>query len=785
MSLKFQHFDPNCFCTRSSSKSTPRTKISSKHAKNFYPQKKIRPGPDGKTAESKNLDMKSGRNAAQGGIRKNGVSEPRIGLFTKRPYGRLETKSKRTRETGFRNLREDVQTNCSTKCVKYGGCVPAILEALRRCDDLDKALKPWERTLTNKERSIILKEQLGWERAYEIFNWFRKKGCYEINAIHYNIMLRILGRAQRWTELKNLWDDMRGRRVEPVNSTYGTLIDVHCKARRQEEAMEWVDLMYQNRMEPDEVTMGIVVQMYKKAGDFKKAEEFFKQWETVNARRAHESISSPLCLSSYTHNNLIDTYGKAGKVKEASEAFERMLDEGISPTTVNFNTMIHLYGNNNQMEEVGSLMQKMEDLDCCPDTRTYNILIFLHAKHNDIETASFYFEAMKSASLEPDIVSYRTLLYAFSIRQMVSEADMLVLEMDEKGMEIDEYTQSALTRMYLVAGMLERSWSWFHSIQKHNISPDKCSYSSIIQILASANLPVRAKHYLTEMQGAGLVDDCIPHSAVISSFIKTGQFEKAVSLYIEMIRFDIQPDPVVYGVLINAFAEIGSVKGVNFYLNEMRKNGLEKNSVIYNSLIKIYSKVGFLKDAEEIYTAFLSLEDGPDTYSSNCMINLYSLRSMIGRAEEIFDGLRRKGDANEFSYAMMLCMYRRNGMFDEAVQMAKEMREKELLNDVLSYNNVIGLYALVGRFRDAMITFKDMLVSSSSVRPDGFTFKSLGVILVKCGVSKEDVKRLSEKGDDQNGVSLWISMLSSVIGFCDDDDDDDKDDDYHAVIGER
>lgn len=31
-------------------------------------------------------------------------------------------------------------------------------------------------------------------------------------------------------------------------------------------------------MEPDEVTMGIAVQMYKKAGEFKKAEDFFKKW---------------------------------------------------------------------------------------------------------------------------------------------------------------------------------------------------------------------------------------------------------------------------------------------------------------------------------------------------------------------------------------------------------------------------------------------------------------------------------------------------------------------------
>ncbi|VFQ70764.1 unnamed protein product [Cuscuta campestris] len=507
-------------------------------------------------------------------------------------------------------------------------------------------------------------------------------------------MLRVLGRAQRWTELKNLWDDMRGRRVEPVNSTYGTLIDVHYKARRQEEAMEWVDLMYQNRMEPDEVTMGIVVQMYKKAGDFKKAEEFFKQWETVNARRAHESISSPLCLSSYTHNNLIDTYGKAGKVKEASEAFERMLDEGISPTTVNFNTMIHLYGNNNRMEEVGSLMQKMEDLDCCPDTRTYNILIFLHAKHNDIETASFYFEAMKSASLEPDIVSYRTLLYAFSIRQMVSEADMLVLEMDEKGMEIDEYTQSALTRMYLVAGMLERSWSWFHRFHLSGRMTPECY---------SANIDAFGEH--GHVWEAEKVFDCCREHFPGS--------KRALTV-------------LEFNVMIKAYGISKKYNEACLLFDSIQKHNISPDKCSYSSIIQILASANL-------------------PFHKN----------------------------------------RRNGMFDEAVQMAKEMREKELLNDVLSYNNVIGLYALVGRFRDAMIMFKDMLVSSSSVRPDGFTFKSLGVILVKCGVSKEDVKRLSEKGDDQNGVSLWISMLSSVIGFCDDDDDDDKDDDYHAVIGER
>ncbi|XP_019180791.1 PREDICTED: pentatricopeptide repeat-containing protein At3g23020 [Ipomoea nil] len=859
MFAKFQHFDTNCFYVRSSTKITPRIGISVKPARKDHHQRKIQLNPDGRSVESKNVGVKLGPNVGLGDVRKNlqnqkstsldernGVLKSQTGLFTKRD-GRVEGKKKSGGETRRGNLHEKVQTKCSTKWGRYGGCIPAILEALESCDDLDEALKPWEMTLTNKERSIILKEQLGWERASEIFNWFKKKGCYEVNVIHYNIMLRTLGRAHRWSEVEKLCDEMRGRSIKPVNSTYGTLIDVYSKGGRREEAMKWLDLMNQRGMEPDEVTMGTVVQMYKKAGEFKKAEEFFKKWslnmqqveQPVNGkpRRNISSAVSSICLSSYTYNNLIDTYGKAGQVKEASETFERMVKEGIAPTTVTFNTMIHLYGNNGQLEEVGSLMRKMEELKCCPDTRTYNILIFLHAKHDNIEMAANYFKLMKSASLEPDTVSYRTLLYAFSIRQMVCEADMLILEMDERGLEIDEFTQSALTRMYLVAGMLERAWSWFwrfhlggemtsecysanidafgehghilegekvfnccqevkrltvlefnvmikaygiskkydeacflfDSMQNHDISPDRCSYSSLIQMLAGADLPVKAKSYVSKMQEAGLVDDCVPYSVVISSFIKLGQLEMAVSLYKEMIRFGIQPDVVVYAVLINAFADIGSVKDVNCYFDDMRKAGLQMNTVICNSLIKIYSKVGYLKEAEEIYETLLSFEDGPDIYSSNCMIDLYSLRSMVGQAEEVFEHLRRKGIANEFSYAMMLCMYKRNGRFNEAIRIAKAMRDQGLLTDLLSYNNVLGLYAVVGRFKDAMATFKEMLTSST--QPDDFTFKSLGIILVKCGVPKETVGKLKmmRKKDPQKGLLAWTSILSSVTGLYDTD----------------
>lgn len=742
----------------------------------------------------------------------------------------------------------EVQTKCSTKWARYGGCIPSMLQALDTVKDLDEALKPWAENLSNKERSIILKEQSSWERALEIFEWFKRQECHELNVIHYNIILRTLGKARKWSYVQSLWDEMSVKGIVPINSTYGTLIDVCSKGGLKEEAVCWLERMNERGMEPDEVTMGIVVQMYKKAGEFQKAEEFFKKWSSRESLRHGEDTKTMIgkvengshvngSLSSYTYNTLIDTYGKAGQLKEASETFAQMLREGIVPTTVTFNTMIHIYGNNDQLAVVDSLIKKMEELHCPPDTRTYNILIFLHAKNDKISMASRYFWKMKEANLEPDIVSYRTLLYAYSIRRMVCEAEELISEMDGGGLEIDEYTQSALTRMYIEAGMLEKSWLWFRrfhlagdmssegysanidgygerghvleaeraficcqegkkltvlvfnvmvkaygmgrnydkacnlfdGMTSHGAVPDKCSYNSLIQILAGADLPHMAKRYLRKMQEAGLVSDCIPYCAVISSYMKLGQLEMAEEVYKDMIRFNVEPDVVVYGILINAFADVGNVKQAQSYFDAMESAGLPPNAVIYNSLIKLYTKVGYLKEAQETYKLLRSLEASPDVYTSNCMIDLYSERSMVRQAEEIFEIMKKKGDANEFTYAMMLIMYKRNGRFEEATRIAKQMRESGLISDLLSYNNVLGLYAVDGRFKDVIGTFKDMV--NAAIQPDDFTFKSLGAVLMKCGVPKRAVNKLelARKKNAQSGLQAWMSTLSSVIGECDDD----------------
>ncbi|XP_062209971.1 pentatricopeptide repeat-containing protein At3g23020-like [Phragmites australis] len=709
--------------------------------------------------------------------------------------------------------------------VNYGGSLPAMLEALECVQDIGEALWPWKDTLSNRERTIILKEQKDWRRVVKIFDWFRRERGNEVNVIHYNVVLCVVGRARRWDLVLRLWHEMHSCGVVPDNSTYGTLIDVCCKGGRERAALLWLGDMCKRGLMPDEVTMSIVLQAHKKAGEYEKAELFFRRWSLDSGRM----MEGRTRYSLYTYNTLIDTYGKAGQLEKVSNTFNQMLRGGITPNVVTFNTMIHVWGKHHRMEQVASLVTMMEEFQCVPDTRTYNILISLYRESDDIDVAEYYFWKMKAENLVPDVVSYRTLLYGYSIRGMISKSEALLKEMDERGFVIDEYTQSALTRMYVNAAMLEQAWHWFDrfhhqmnsecfaanidafggkgyivfaekafmcclkrkmlsvsvcnvmikayglvaklddaceiadGMERYGILPDDLTYSSLIQLLSTAKLPKKALYYLKKMRAVKLLSDCVPYTVVISSFAKSGDLHMVECLFREMITSEIRADVFIYSILIDAYAEVGNVQQAAAYFGLMKKDGLCESATIYNSLIKLYTKVGYLAEARKTYKLLRSLDTNASLYASNCMIDLYSDHCMVKEAHDIFENLKARGTVNEFSYAMMVCLYKKVGRFDEAHRICKEMQTLGLLTQALSYNSVIQMYVSGGRMDEALKVFKKML--ASNMPPNDATFKALKVILVKSRVAKNETRKLEllRRNNAHDCLRQWYRALSSAV----------------------
>lgn len=175
MLAKLQRLDTNCIHIPSSTKTSTSSVVSvSKQPNKPQPIKKL---PNGGVKKRLNRVYKKPHEPKT--HQKHDLCSTQNG-FSKYPDGENNSCSSRVEKKrgslGGNGVAKKTHAKCSTKWLRYGGFIPAILEALETVADLDEALGPWEKRLGNKERTIVLKEQSSWERALEIFEWFKREG---------------------------------------------------------------------------------------------------------------------------------------------------------------------------------------------------------------------------------------------------------------------------------------------------------------------------------------------------------------------------------------------------------------------------------------------------------------------------------------------------------------------------------------------------------------------------------------------------------------------------------
>ncbi|XP_018501921.2 pentatricopeptide repeat-containing protein At1g73710-like [Pyrus x bretschneideri] len=328
----------------------------------------------------------------------------------------------------------------------YGGVLSTILRCIESENDVEKTLNSLGENLNPKEQTVILKEQKSWERVLRVFEWFKAQKEYVPNVIHYNVVLRKLGRAQKWDELRLCWIEMAKRGVLPTNNTYAMLVDVYGKAGLVKEALLWIKHMKLRGMFPDDVTMNTVVRALKDAGEFDRADKFYKDWCTgkieldeLDLNSMGDSVNSygsePISFKHFlstelfktggriptskvttsldtqnsvqkprqasTYNALIDLYGKAGRLDDAANVFGEMMKSGVPMDVITFNTMIFTCGSNGHLSEAETLLSKMEERGISPDTRTYNIFLSLYADMGNIDAALNCYRKIREVGLSP------------------------------------------------------------------------------------------------------------------------------------------------------------------------------------------------------------------------------------------------------------------------------------------------------------------------------------------------------------------------------------------------
>ncbi|KAL5581925.1 hypothetical protein UlMin_014367 [Ulmus minor] len=672
----------------------------------------------------------------------------------------------------------------SGKKKRYGGVLPTILKSLESDSDIENALNKFGENLSPKEQTVVLKEQSSWKRVVRVFEWFKSQKDYIPNVIHYNIVLRALGRAQKWDELRLCWIEMAKNSVLPTNNTYGMLVDVYGKAGLVKEALLWIKHMRVRGIFPDEVTMNTVVRVLKEGGEYDRADRFYKDWrvgrielddlqldsmvdgygsepvsfkhflsselfrtggrspnpKNMGSLETEKSIGKPRLTSTY--NTLIDLYGKAGRLEDAANVFGEMLKSGVAMDTITFNTMIFTCGSHGHLSEAEALLGKMEERGISPDTKTYNIFLSLYADAGNIDRALECYRKIREVRLYPDVVTHRAVLHVLCQRNMVQEVESVIEDMEKAGVRIDEHSVPGVIKMYVDNGLLGQAKAFLEKCQKDGGFSSK-TYAAIIDAYAERGLWVEAEAVFLGKRDLSLQKwSVVEYNVMIKAYGKARLYDKAFSLFESMRNHGTWPDECTYNSLVQMFSGGDLVDQARELLSEMQGMGFKPDSLTFSALIACYARLGQLSEAVNVCQEMIDAGIKPNIFVYGSLIDGFVESGEVEEALKYFQRMEKSGIlANQIVLTSLIKAYGKVGSLHGAKALYGRMKNLEGGPDIIASNSMIKIYADLGMVSEAELFFEDLrkknLVDEISFAAMINLYKSAGMLEEAIQVAEE------------------------------------------------
>lgn len=315
--------------------------------------------------------------------------------------------------------------------------------------------------LTAKDIVVILQSETRWRRALVFFDWVKSRS-FPINSFVYNVMLKILRKAEQWEIGNALVEEMAQNGIPPDNVTYSTIISFAIRCGKMQEALGWFSKMQDGGCPPDSVTYSAAIDVLAKSGRMLEAEDlcakmqqnvlpldavaysqimklhgmqndFDQMWNVYK-----EMHTAGMVPNVVTYNALISMLGNVGRSIQVVRLFNDMLGHKLKPTPVTLSLMFRTFSKTREILEAFKLYEQMKKEEWVVDTVVYNSLLSLCAQMGSVDKGEeVYKELLKSKVCQPDDWTWRTLVDMYVKGGKSEDAHLITKEMIKRGRSID------------------------------------------------------------------------------------------------------------------------------------------------------------------------------------------------------------------------------------------------------------------------------------------------------------------------------------------------------------
>ncbi|CAM6078111.1 unnamed protein product [Sphagnum tenellum] len=348
---------------------------------------------------------------------------------------------------------------------------------------------------------------------------------------------------------------------------------------------------------------------------------------------------------------------------------------------------------------------------------SWNAMILGLVKCGQEQKAMELFLQMQHGGVAPDRVTFVGLLHACARVAVLKHGKQIHEQIIQSGFESDLFVGSSLIDMYAKCGSIEDAQRVFD------------------------RMPTRDSH--------GFVAN-----SLVDMYAKCGSIEDARQVFDRMPRRDVVAwNAMIFGYVKYMYAKCGSIEDALEVFDRMHT----RDAVAWTTMILGYVKCGQGKNALELFHKMLyeGVEPTPATF----MAVLSACASVVALEEGrlVHEYISQSGwESDLFVGSSLIDMYAKCGSVEYALRVFNKMPR----HDLISWNTMLGGYAMHGHGKEAVEHFEQMW--DRSVEIDKVTFICLLSACNHAGLVEEGLQ-FFESMKSVYGISATVEHYACMV----------------------
>ncbi|CAD5196531.1 unnamed protein product [Musa acuminata subsp. malaccensis] len=196
---------------------------------------------------------------------------------------------------------------------------------------------------------------------------------------------------------------------------------------------------------------------------------------------------------------------------------------------------------------------------------------------------------------------------------------------------------------------------------------------------------------------------------------------------------------------------------LNLYAR-MRETAASPDNFTVPSVLKACAQLSSLRQGMEIHGFVIKAGFHWDVFVHNSLMQMYSECGSLGFATKLFDEMP---DRDVVSWSTMIRSYAWCKLFDEAIELVREMLRSGIRPSEVAIINMLNLFADVGEFTKGRPVHTYLIKNSARESPSVNATTALIDMYVKCG-SISAARRVFDRMEEKSTAS-WAAMIAGFI----------------------